>query len=303
MRAILLILICFITIGCRSDNRCSRETALLRAEILDLEDKYYLLKSNHDTAMSELNVFKGIPQDVIYDDPMIYEDELPIESLGSTGTSTPLIDPATSSQLVGYQQRRQADLNDPIRTLDDIRIDVPGDVKLTEVMIHQRITRGHDVDGRPGDEGMDLLIQPRGADGNVHLQSGELTVSIIDPAENPENQRIGFWKFLPSESELFFANDEFGNRGILLHLPWDQRTPQHQRLIVHVRLITGDGHTFKTSSEVRIAPPSLDYSPDDPQVLRWTKRDSRWISDQDHTSADAAQAKTAIQKPAWRPVR
>jgi len=201
------------------------------------------------------------------------------------------------------------------------------------VIINDAATRGHDVDGNPGDEGLDLLIQPRSADGQIQLVAGQLTVSVIDPNEAPEQQRIGLWKFLASETELFFANDELGSYGILLHLPWDQQTPINRKLIVHVRYLTPDGRTLTTSSEVQITPPVPNYSPHDPLVSGWTKRDSRWIPGlakklqaaktsnwQNRQSASspstnpgransgirltpARPAKATISKPAWRPIR
>lgn len=60
--------------GCNSDPRCRRETALLRAEILDLEDKYYLMKEQRDQALAVAEgevVTQVVSQesgtDVIYD--------------------------------------------------------------------------------------------------------------------------------------------------------------------------------------------------------------------------------------------
>ena len=46
--AILLVVTILLPVGCNSDLRCRRETALLRAEYLDLEDKYYSLLAQSD---------------------------------------------------------------------------------------------------------------------------------------------------------------------------------------------------------------------------------------------------------------
>ena len=48
-----LFFVAVLTCGCRSNTtslQCERETALLRAEILDLEDKYYALKSQYESS-------------------------------------------------------------------------------------------------------------------------------------------------------------------------------------------------------------------------------------------------------------
>ena len=214
--------------------------------------------------------------------------------------------------------------------------------EITEVVINRLATQGHDIDGLPGDEGLDLLIQPRSADGQVQLTTGQLTVSVIDPTQPAQRQRIGLWKFVESETELFFANNELGNYGILLHLPWDQQTPVNENLTVHVRFIPPSGQTFETTTQIQIEPPQSNYSPDDPLVTGWTRSDSRWDAGRSsartpnrsglttsewirrRTAPTRAQvqspvriqapaaarrriqalpAKTTIQKPAWRPTR
>ena len=46
MRFVLLLIVgVLLSTGCRMNPRAEREIALLRAEILDLEDQYYSLKS------------------------------------------------------------------------------------------------------------------------------------------------------------------------------------------------------------------------------------------------------------------
>lgn len=49
--------LCLVAAGCNADPSCRRETALLRAEMLDLEDKYYLMKSQRDEA---LGIARGV---------------------------------------------------------------------------------------------------------------------------------------------------------------------------------------------------------------------------------------------------
>ncbi len=52
---LLIIGICILAVGCNSDPRCRRETALLRAEILDLEDKFYQTRAERDQALAALH--------------------------------------------------------------------------------------------------------------------------------------------------------------------------------------------------------------------------------------------------------
>ena len=349
MRFLLVTLFCFLAVGCRSDQRCQRQTALLRAEILDLEDKYYSLKAKHESTdgYSESSgfiagdsyydggvIYEGgvIHGDGYIDGGVIYEDEViqngdvfyestdqygnpfesgavlngpetsgqvisaPIESSGMVNDSQPSASSGTSSVVEPQTETRptlqEANTNEanqpeelPTPANNDqsrLQINSPRSPEtITDIQVNPNSTRGRDIDGNPGDEGLDLLIQPRTAQGTIKYQAGELTVSLIDPAQTPDRQRVGLWKFLPDETKLFFADDQQGNKGILLHLPWDQSTPVSEKLVLHIRFLTPDGRTLKTSSNIRINPPSPGYSPDDPLVAGWTQSDSRWMPNLD----------------------
>ncbi len=67
-----LITICLLglaSIGCKTDPHATREIALLRSEILDLEDQYYALKAKYRHVAEDLRDCKGEP-----DDPSLYND-------------------------------------------------------------------------------------------------------------------------------------------------------------------------------------------------------------------------------------
>ncbi len=274
---------------------------------------------------------------MIYEDEIIYEDELPIEYYEPATNTSPLNSGpgAADVRQVGFES--YPSIQDPVQSIHSydqagMNYSAAGsqpsnpesnaavvsyngepvtNLPITEILIERSVTGGRDVDGRTGDEGLEMLIQPRTANGSVEFEAGELTVSLIDPSESPERQRIGLWKFLPGETELFFANDQIGNRGILLHLPWEQQTPANQKLIAHVRFITPDGRELKTSQDIQVTPPTENYSPDAPAVVDWTNHDSRWISagnpqsnqPAQSTSVQSSPTKTRIPKPTWRPTR
>ena len=395
MRAELFVIgLCVVAAGCNADPRCRRETALLRAEILDLEDKYYQTKAQRDDALAALESGGNItaakkigrplrgfrsgisheinPQEVIYSDeiydggvisespaystnglpdsnvqPFDYaphgfapteaptanprnqvppktDDSIPIlldgpevisplESEGIVPSGSPPSDPTTvpaspasSILLIGPN----ANTANP---------SVVSSQAITEIVIDRTQTRGHDVDGRPGDDGLDVLLRPRSANGETQLQSGELTVSIIDPSAPTATQRIGLWKFLPSEAELFFTDISPEKRGILLHLPWEKTTPVGKEVVVFVRFQTSDGRRLETTSKVRVAPPlhpatdgSLDVKNDSDLIAGWINRDSQrsgQTANAPNASPFANRPNTLATpissgaKPNWRPVR
>ena len=143
----------------------------------------------------------------------------------------------------------------------------------TEIIVNRSMTAGQDVNDSPGDDGLNLLLQTKDANGQIVLHGGELTVSLIDPKQR---QRVGFWRFLAGETELFFVDKNENTDGILLHLPWGESVPRRARLLVHVSFVTQDGRTLTTSSDVLIKPPTADYSAEDPTVIEWTLQDDRW---------------------------
>ena len=241
-RELLIFGLCLVAVGCNADPRCRRETALLRAEILDLEDKYYLLKSERDLAVSELSAF----QNGCSEGGFIYEssaEPITYRAMESTDPSTsyaPGIVTPPANQLPGEGEVPELESSDPFpmelnllpgsanpATGPEFEPVYQGDqsgamlngpasntasLSVADIVIDTSNSRGHDVDGKPGDEGLNLLIQPKTFSGETLLQAGELTVSVIDPAESADQQRIGLWKFLPQETELFFANDNPGAR-------------------------------------------------------------------------------------------
>ena len=97
--------------------------------------------------------------------------------------------------------------------------------QVSRVQINPSVSRGENTDGIAGDDELKLLLQPMTADGNVVEQAGNLTISVVDPAAEQGQQQVGYWEFVRSETELFFARDEFNNRGLLLNLPWSDGPP------------------------------------------------------------------------------
>lgn len=364
MRLFFLILTIGVTlgsVGCNSDLKCRRETALLRAEYLDLEDKYYgLLSQSGSTSAATIasapsfvtssgsdviisdgqpviygsgitsvpqadqpgviynsvdqygNVISGNPQpEIIYYDQsagvpvdgQTYYSSAPYSTAPYATVPTPATSagPSSGSSLRGSQSAQQPSddyypspvevpptdgldvpsstpgssrgtLPAPDSSFNDgqIRLDLDTDntqpigheIKIemsspiTEVVINRSVSQGKNSDQRPGDDGIELLLQPKSATGDVIDEAGNLTISLVDAAADQGQRQIGQWTFLKEEAELFFAEDEFDNRGILLDLKWDKIIPTNKRLTVYVRFETPDGRIMETTSDIIINPPS-----------------------------------------------
>ena len=359
-----LILICLLglsSIGCKTDRHATREIAVLRTEILNLEDQYYSLKSKYRQVADDLRACKG---DSAIDDPY-YDDSVPLNNRSSlpfcdepvsTYDSQMLLD--TGDRSIQYRepnlapqpeelpppakagQRNQAAPDKDRNTQgsswtpnDEIRLegsDVSGQFRqastfteeVASVAISESATRGEDLDGIAGDEGLIVLIQPLSRSGRALQTTGDLTVTIIDPQETGERQQIGTWQFSAEEVPNFFVKKDLVQQGILLHLPWDFRIPRNQTLVVSVQFTDTNRQVHRSTYELSIVPPNQDYSPDDSLVVQWLEDDVRWVdlgnpqpamssvlSRQGvEETANRGNGPTPVQStrrtaPRWRPVR
>ncbi len=410
--AILLIIAILIPVGCNSDLRCRRETALLRAEYLDLEDKYYSLlaksedslivdgtastASGYDNAVildsglpvangyengmildsgqpvgSGVVIGQGIPsyptnpEITYYDDSIGYQPSGQVIYGGVTGTV-----PTPATPLPSGSSTRSGSAIEASPTLDEINSreerGLPGDLfdnteplptpdspseesiidefdgisivdpdalrmqtelaasskpgtKVSKIQINPSVSRGQNTDGIAGDDELKLLLQPMTFDGTVVEQAGNLTISVVDPAAEQGQQQVGYWEFVRSETELFFARDEFNNRGLLLSLPWSDGAPTNANLTVFVRYETETGDVIETTDSVTVDPPlstsehlsdeDFDgYSTGDwykGQARRRTYDNSTAEYSNIHTQPVSSQQDSDdyYRRPAWKPVR
>lgn len=300
--------------------RAEREIALLRAEILDLEDQYYSLKSRCEGSSFAANSTSGmivgqggqiINQGVI--DPycnncvtnpttlsnsVIYQDapgfiqnnqteitpfndssldtsdqfldEPAIDSIEGSGNKLERLPPADGS---GEDQSSIQNT----RGLNSIMRPASARNTVSSIIINRDFSKGQDVDGLPGHEGLSLLLQPITVMGEVRKLAGHLTVRVVESGGPQVERQIGLWQFTPEETTSFFVKDEFAQQGILLHLPWDGMAPTGRQLDVFVRFVTPDQQNIEASINLPIDPPRSDYSPDDPLVAGWIERDQRWV--------------------------
>lgn len=119
---------------------------------------------------------------------------------------------------------------------------------VAEIRLNHLRTGGEDFDSQPGDDGISVLIEPRGPRGEILTQPGRLALVVVDPAAPNEEARIARWNFTESEAaEHLRANGS--DRGIRLELPWPQQRPKHSKLHLFVRYYTADGRMLESDRE------------------------------------------------------
>ena len=115
-----------------------------------------------------------------------------------------------------------------------------GTGKATQLVINKRLTGGLDRDGRNGDEGILVVVEPRDAQGRLVKAPGALSVVVMDPAQEGEAGRVARWDFAAHEVHSHFHSTVFG-RGLQFELPWPGEPPKNSALRLFVRFITEDG--------------------------------------------------------------
>ena len=74
------------------------------------------------------------------------------------------------------------------------------DPYVTHVVLNRRLTSGFDGNGKPGDEGFTVVLEPGNANGQYVPLAGAVEVVAIDvEMEGPES-RIGHWNFTANET-------------------------------------------------------------------------------------------------------
>lgn len=167
---------------------------------------------------------------------------------------------------------------------------------IKQILIDPENTFATDYDQDGSSDGIQVLIQALDANGAIVNQSAELVVSLIDPNEVGEAQRIGLWKYQAYQTESFVSTER-GRLGLKLDLAWQRRTPKNRKLVLFVRYLTPDGKSLDTSLDIDISPSSGgDLEMNGPVAKRNTAGNSSG------TDPGNAQPESA-NVPSWRPVR
>lgn len=438
-----LILLVSVVTGCRIDPNAEREIALLRSEILDLEDQYYTLRSRCSVADPQLvgldgespgvqyyepsvnalplsshesnrreffqgplafnngsqsrqgsqtrggiengpanncgcetqlaqqyqgqqfpvqpnfaqqypvqqNFVQTVQPDIIYEDQAFYPDTTPLKYAPREPSSInanipelaapdvlPSFEPSELDppQSILSSETTQPgfdeEFDDVEFNADEYSIDSVAPLEapyepyeyeptVAGISINRLHSGGHDLDGRPGHEGLVLLVQPESLAGEIIQTPGSLNIVVTDPQLRRPKNLIAQWQFAPGEVQNFFVKEELAEQGILLHLPWDSLPPQNRKLLVNVKFTTDNNSVFESTREIEIEPPAYNYSADDPIVTQWVERDDRWKDiaverrpnnnrtiqapsfSRSRIPTRPASSQRQISSPEWKPVR
>ncbi|NLY03114.1 MAG: hypothetical protein GXY83_44260 [Rhodopirellula sp.] len=116
------------------------------------------------------------------------------------------------------------------------------------IAIRTEWTRGCDLDGRGGDDGVWVFVEPRDAAGNVCAAAGPVSVVVLDPAFSGDAARVARWDFTSDEVARATVDN-----GIGLEMAWPQGPPSHGNLQLYVRYQTADGRKLEDSCTIQVS--------------------------------------------------
>lgn len=125
-----------------------------------------------------------------------------------------------------------------------------GDALIKSIAVG-RASRGVNLDNRPGDDGVQVVVQGRNLRGETVAPLGELSLVLIDPAVPGEGGRYARWDFSADDAAALFrpTNGE-AEAGSYFELPWPEAPPAHSKLKLFVRLTTADGAKLQAERDV-----------------------------------------------------
>lgn len=116
-----------------------------------------------------------------------------------------------------------------------------------------RQTGGYNEDGQPGDEALQVVVEPRDTDGQAIKAPGALHVTALEISPQGLKTPIGIWDVPPDQLRRTWKNGLFAT-GYFVVLPW-KTCPASERLRVVVQFTLADGRLFETDRDVTIRLP------------------------------------------------
>ncbi len=113
---------------------------------------------------------------------------------------------------------------------------------------------GWNSDGRPGDEGLRLVVEVRDVRRQLVSNVGVLTIVVIDPAIADEGGRYARWDFAAEDAAAAFrpAEADGDDEGFVFELPWPDAPPAHAGLHVFVRVVNSDGGRLEADRRLTV---------------------------------------------------
>jgi hypothetical protein len=132
-----------------------------------------------------------------------------------------------------------------------------------------RQTGGYDTGHCPGDDALQVILEPRDPDGQAIKAPGSLVVQVLEINAEGLKRPLSTWQIAPEQLRRTWRNGLLAS-GYQLVLPW-KIWPSTEKLRIVTQFRLADGRTFEADKDVTIRltpvarrppppPDSLDYS-------------------------------------------
>ena len=113
-----------------------------------------------------------------------------------------------------------------------------------------RGTGGYDKDNCPGDDALQVVLEPRDGDGHAVKASGSLYVEVVEINREGLKTFLSSWDVPPEQLRRTWRSG-FLSSGYDVVLPW-KAWPNSDKLRVVARFSLADGRTFEADKDVTI---------------------------------------------------
>jgi len=147
------------------------------------------------------------------------------------------------------------------QSVEALRPAAPQAGRVERVLLNPALTGGLNADGKPGDEGLAVFIEPQDGQGRSITRPGAVSVVVLDRQAHGEAARVARWDFSGEQVAQRLRRTSVGS-GIYLELPWPAQPPAHSELQVFVRYATDDHRHFEAEMPIAVELPG--------QPKQWT---------------------------------
>lgn len=123
--------------------------------------------------------------------------------------------------------------------------------QIKEVVLGRQ-TSGYDEDDCPGDEGLQVVVEPRDADGHSLKAPGALQVTALEIQPQGIKTTLSTWDVPPEQLRRTWKSGLLST-GYYVHLAW-KSWPSVTKLRVVARFVLADGRVFEADKDVTIRP-------------------------------------------------
>ena len=125
-------------------------------------------------------------------------------------------------------------------------------IPVSAIKINSMLTAGMDKNAIKGDDTLVVNFAPYDDDGEMVKLHGTVDIVAMDPQLPEGEQVIARWSFAPEETRQHWVRGFLGS-GYQFTLTWPD-PPQHDELVLHVRLRTPSDREFVATQVVRVVP-------------------------------------------------